>query len=550
MGSCSSSAEMKLLRNILLSPTAMAIKLIILSSIARTVVSSCYSNCNNNGNCNKFSQCVCNKGYKGSYCELRVCPYGRAFSDHASADDEGHGMEECSGRGNCNRETGVCECMQGFTGKDCGRTRCNGNCNGRGRCVSIKDKAASTRNVMSERFLYDQVWDAEKIYGCVCDEGFSGYDCSLFDCPTGDDPLTTGQVDEVQLLKCTSDPSLDGTFALYFKGFVSKTVKASATLDEVREAIESIRNVGKVKVEFSDGAVSVCQTAETNVVRVTFLENFGALPPIVPYESDLLPIGSTIEIGGDGTTTFTDYLGTIHASVKGTKEDLPCAGRGKCDTTTGVCECYADNGDSFGSSNSKNEAGTRGDCGFAMTSTTNCPGETSCSLHGICAETTYKCSCEEGWYGGNCGLRECLKGPSWFSYPSADNVGHDVLTECSDMGICDSSVGVCECAPGFFGEACQYMACGGGTGNPCSGHGRCLSMRHLSWETTNNGEATDFEYGTDPNVLATWDADRIFGCSCDDGWEGYDCSMRKVSSLSSSPSSLCCCCCCCCWMNE
>ena len=95
------------------------------------------------------------------------------------------------------------------------------------------------------------------------------------------------------------------------------------------------------------------------------------------------------------------------------------------------------------------------------------------------------------------------------------------------MGLCDTSVGLCECAPGFFGEACQYMACGGGTTTPCSGHGTCLSMRHLSWESNLNGDATNFVYGTDPNNFATWDADRILGCKCDEGWEGYDCSLRS-----------------------
>ena len=27
-------------------------------------------------------------------------------------------------------------------------------------------------------------------------------------------------------------------------------------------------------------------------------------------------------------------------------------------------------------------------------------------------------------------------------------------------------------ALGFYGEACEYMACGGGVSNPCNGHGR------------------------------------------------------------------------------
>ena len=34
-------------------------------------------------------------------------------------------------------------------------------------------------------------WDADAIQGCVCDFGFTGYDCSLRTCPYGADPLST-----------------------------------------------------------------------------------------------------------------------------------------------------------------------------------------------------------------------------------------------------------------------------------------------------------------------------------------------------------------------
>lgn len=29
-------------------------------------------------------------------------------------------------------------------------------------------------------------------------------------------------------------------------------------------------------------------------------------------------------------------------------------------------------------------------------------------------------------------------------------------------------------------------------------------------------------------VYDGWDAEMIHGCLCDDGWEGYDCSLRFV----------------------
>ena len=39
-------------------------------------------------------------------------------------------------------------------------------------------------------YTYDDVWDADMVYGCACDRGYSGPDCMSRDCPRGDDPLT------------------------------------------------------------------------------------------------------------------------------------------------------------------------------------------------------------------------------------------------------------------------------------------------------------------------------------------------------------------------
>merc|ERR1712054_424181 len=37
--------------------------------------------------------------------------------------------------------------------------------------------------------MYDSAWDAEYNYGCKCDDGFRGPDCSLRECPSGTDAL-------------------------------------------------------------------------------------------------------------------------------------------------------------------------------------------------------------------------------------------------------------------------------------------------------------------------------------------------------------------------
>lgn len=65
-------------------------------------------------------------------------------------------------------------------------------------------------------------------------------------------------------------------------------------------------------------------------------------------------------------------------------------------------------------------------------------------------------------------------------------------------------------------------------GNPeCSGHGVCKSMSDLATLTRVNGVPTPTTYGDTPNDPATWDYDMMFGCHCDNGWIGYDCSLRK-----------------------
>lgn len=93
-------------------------------------------------------------------------------------------------------------------------------------------------------------WDADMNVGCVCEDGWGGYDCSTRECPYGDDPLTTGQrevqtirtyadhQDEVQVIEITADEdvdevqvvrltdasgggSLDGTFRLRFDSSAS-----------------------------------------------------------------------------------------------------------------------------------------------------------------------------------------------------------------------------------------------------------------------------------------------------------------------------------------
>ena len=146
-----------------------------------------------------------------------------------------------------------------------------------------------------------------------------------------------------------------------------------------------------------------------------------------------------------------------------------------------------------------------------------CPDR--CSGHGFCTHES-RCDCFDNWEGTNCAKRSCPRGWAWSDVATAEDVAHAKAT-CSNRGHCDYATGLCACAAGFDGLACERMECP----NKCSGHGQCHSLAsaailydgyHLNHTAVYTNEAWDARAG----ATSHWDAKMIQGCVCDLGFSG------------------------------
>lgn len=494
----------------------------------------CPNNCNSHGRCNEQTLlCDCFSPFSGADCSEKLCPLGISWVSIAKDNENSHYNVECSNMGICNRELGLCSCRNGFEGSACERLSCPNKCSNNGECQSMESYALTKDLGFSPIYTYTKVWDANKIYGCNCDNGFTGIDCSLRDCPRGDDPLTgllsnanemPYQFNEIQQIQCIAT---SGKFTLTFYDKTTTWIPYNANTQQLLDIIQALPNLGPNSIRLNMGNYPQACSASGSIWQIEFLQNFGNLPLLIGNSNELT-INQNIQ----------QVILSISLTQKGTKENALCSNRGICNSLTGICECSMN----FESSNGYNQPGSRGDCGYETLFTQFCPGLISCSGHGECSyDPNYTCSCQEGWTGADCSERQCPFDYSWFSYPEMDNIAHlSTLMECSNQGICNRVTGICQCNEGFTGASCNRLACPSSSiltatnsieMEICSGHGTCYDISQLaSFSLLPNGNSAGYTYGSDPNNPNTWDAHRIQGCLCDEGYHGYDCSLRTCPS--------------------
>lgn len=284
-----------------MDPVLPRVFLLVYFLVLVAIAVGCPNDCSQKGICTNLSTCKCFDGYEGNDCSRRTCPKGPALADIPYAADSAHADAVCSGNGQCDYKTGTCTCNDGFYGQNCGRTKCFNDCSGRGRCVSLREAAQEYDGYHLNHTTTYNLWDADVIYGCVCDYGFTGADCSQRTCEYGLDPREADFQHERVNLVCTCDDSgCTGKFKLRLFGSVLKIwLYPSSTTADLLYALQTAPGITMnstiYTIETMDSnrtaSQTLCSKGRTIHNIVHFKRNAGDLPAVSIY-ANLITKGS------------------------------------------------------------------------------------------------------------------------------------------------------------------------------------------------------------------------------------------------------------------
>ncbi|KAG6977028.1 hypothetical protein JG688_00000758 [Phytophthora aleatoria] len=390
-----------------------------------------------------------------------------------------------------------------------------------------------------DAFVYDQIWDFDVIHGF------------------GDDPLTTGQVNELQLIQCLTTyqkqtivlqadaPLTKGKFILKFGKQYTRPISFKALADQdsfgpsIATSLLALRGVDAVTVTRTDPlptrtewsatfpttntkhnalvpgwrTVEVQQficAADSGVFAITFgnetIRN-------IPYNADSNTFVAFLsKLSFYGTFVTMTFSTLWHRALLA---DLPPM--------------------TFSTLDLKEEqqffcGATGGNFAFTFEDGTKITGLpysiTADTLKAtIQSKVSYIVDIDVTFADGQTTFCSDLGTTTTIRFvvvkaTSGDGDLAEILADQTNNGGTDGLV--------HIANRLQFatMACGG-SDIECNGNGQCLTLYDLAPITRANGVTQSFTYGEDPNDVSTWDAHRIRTCLCDPFYFGYDCLLKE-----------------------
>lgn len=216
----------------------------------------------------------------------------------------------------------------------------------------------------------DYSWDTDRARSCVCDGGWAGLACNEHMCAMGNDIMdvipnfdeTSGsgmsghgnEVAQVQSITLYDKDLINAnfaskSFALQFTTKLNETFATQpifwSTTDAtiayyVEEALERLPNQA-----IDDVVVSVDSSINSNgvIIDVTFTgAGVQGKQNKLEVLQDKCDEGCTPRITGlTNIRTFSAVtLSTVQISTVGSHNSYECGRRGKCDHSTGICQCF------------------------------------------------------------------------------------------------------------------------------------------------------------------------------------------------------------------
>ncbi|KAH8070220.1 hypothetical protein JL720_11775 [Aureococcus anophagefferens] len=376
-------------------------RLLSLALALGLAAASCPNSCSGHGTCGSDDTCTCYQDWvmgdqEGGDCSDRKCPYQVAWSASPDRDGNIHTYAECAGVGICDRSTGDCECFEGYTGKGCGIQTCPNDCSGHGACTYAEDapfgtvwgdyytaKSNSLTGLGTEPVTLAQApaWDSGKVKLCVCEPGYTDIDCSRRMCPKGNDVLDERlnlvtalkyQVQNVTLIAAgeTGDgitynpPARSATAAsataptaagaVELPNYAIDDADVDCSLQYVHQNLTSLYPALSCLVAFTgdtvmgpqyllevetDECLDGCTPKLENPVSLKSHSRANITGGVIGGNTQKMGTAPFLQYKGN-VTSMPDIFSFVKEQVTADYNSYECGRRGKCDYSTGECECF------------------------------------------------------------------------------------------------------------------------------------------------------------------------------------------------------------------